>query len=86
MNVFEEFKTNITRRHFFAQGSHAVGWAALAALLGRDMGSGGGSTPTTVPVPGNSSRAEHRAHAFPGQGQASHLSAHGWRAAAAGSV
>ncbi|MFO0892061.1 MAG: DUF1501 domain-containing protein [Isosphaeraceae bacterium] len=25
-----------TRRHFFRRGAHAVGWAALASLLGRD--------------------------------------------------
>ncbi len=25
---------NMTRRHFFAAGSHAVGWAALTSLLG----------------------------------------------------
>ncbi len=36
MSAFEELKTNITRRHFFAQGSHAVGWAALSMLLGQD--------------------------------------------------
>ncbi len=35
MNLFQEFGRNITRRHFFAQGSHAVGWAALTSLLGR---------------------------------------------------
>ena len=34
MIAFNEFKQNITRRHFFAQGSNAVGWAALASLLG----------------------------------------------------
>jgi hypothetical protein len=34
MPSFQEFKQNITRRHFFAQGSHAVGWAALASLMG----------------------------------------------------
>lgn len=34
MLSFDEFKQNITRRHFFAQGSHALGWAALASLLG----------------------------------------------------
>ncbi|MHB8866694.1 MAG: DUF1501 domain-containing protein, partial [Pirellulaceae bacterium] len=40
MNAYESLKTNITRRHFFAQGSHAVGWAALSMLLGRDASSG----------------------------------------------
>src|SRR5882757_6362244 len=36
MSLFEEYARNVTRRHFFSQGSHAVGWAALASLLGRD--------------------------------------------------
>src|SRR6185437_11319351 len=36
MNLFQEFTRNITRRHFFAAGSHAVGWAALASLLDAD--------------------------------------------------
>jgi hypothetical protein len=34
MNPISEFEQNITRRHFFQQGSHAVGWAALASLVG----------------------------------------------------
>jgi hypothetical protein len=36
MNLFEEFKRNITRRYFFRVGSHAVGWAALMSLLEAD--------------------------------------------------
>ena len=32
MSFCNEFKTNITRRHFFARGSHLLGGAALAAL------------------------------------------------------
>jgi len=32
--LFDELKRNMTRRYFFARGSHAVGWAALATLLG----------------------------------------------------
>jgi len=36
MTPHQQFVQNITRRHFFAQGSHAVGWAALASLLGQD--------------------------------------------------
>jgi hypothetical protein len=35
MTVFDEFKRNITRRHFFAKGSHLLGTASLATLLGR---------------------------------------------------
>jgi Protein of unknown function (DUF1501) len=34
MNLFNDFTRNLTRRHFFQAGSHAVGWAALASLLG----------------------------------------------------
>src|SRR5262245_54379873 len=36
MSLYQEFATNITRRHFFRLGSHAVGWAALASLLDAD--------------------------------------------------
>ena len=36
MNLFDEFKQNITRRYFFSQGSHVLGAAALATLAGRD--------------------------------------------------
>jgi hypothetical protein len=34
MIPFQELTRNITRRHFFAKGSDAVGWAALASLMG----------------------------------------------------
>ncbi len=34
MNPFHEYGRHITRRQFFAHGAHALGWAALAALLG----------------------------------------------------
>jgi Protein of unknown function (DUF1501) len=40
MLPFSEFKTNITRRHFFAQGSHALGGAALASLMAASPGGG----------------------------------------------
>src|SRR5438132_6052251 len=33
MNPFNEFVQNMTRRHFFTTGAHAVGWGALASLL-----------------------------------------------------
>lgn len=36
MHPAEEYIQNITRRHFFSQGSHAVGWAALASLLAKE--------------------------------------------------
>src|SRR6266852_5192192 len=34
MNPFDQFTQNITRRHFFAQGSSLLGTAALASLCG----------------------------------------------------
>src|SRR5581483_662603 len=36
MHPFNEYVRNITRRHFFAAGSHLLGTAALATLLGPD--------------------------------------------------
>ena len=36
MNPFHDYVRNETRRQFFSRGSNAVGWAALAALLGRE--------------------------------------------------
>ena len=46
MTFFEEFRRNITRRHFFAQGGHVLGTAALASLLGgrTDAATGAGAT------------------------------------------
>jgi len=35
MNPFDQFGLNITRRYFFQQGSHVLGSAALASLLGQ---------------------------------------------------
>ena len=40
MLPFSEFKTNITRRHFFQQGSHVLGGAALASLMGASPAGG----------------------------------------------
>ena len=34
MNLFDNIRQNLTRRHFFQQGSHLLGGAALASLLG----------------------------------------------------
>src|SRR5215472_12777373 len=51
MNLFAEFTRNMTRRHFFSAGSHAVGWAALASLLGTDRASAAAkSTATAQPL------------------------------------
>ncbi len=37
MSLFNEFAQNITRRHFFSQGSHLLGGAALASLAGESV-------------------------------------------------
>jgi hypothetical protein len=68
MNPFDEFRRQETRRHFFGRSANAVGWAALASLLGRE-GAGGravGAEPDTGPgglkLPGLShfpARAKH---------------------------
>jgi hypothetical protein len=44
MELSQEFVRNMTRRHFFKAGSHAVGWAALASLLDADRS--GAAVPT----------------------------------------
>src|SRR3954470_6164938 len=36
MNPIDEHMRQETRRHFFSRGSNAIGWAARAALLGRE--------------------------------------------------
>ena len=67
MNPFQERIRHITRRYFFQQGSHAVGWAALASLLGREGISLGADTPkppvATPQIPQSlahyASKAEH---------------------------
>ena len=50
MHPIHEFTRNITRRYFFKQGSHAVGWAALASLLGSGRADGAGDS-AARPVP-----------------------------------
>src|SRR2546421_9013603 len=39
MTPLDAYKDTVTRRYFFKQGSHALGWAALSSLLGRGAGS-----------------------------------------------
>ncbi len=58
MNPIQEYVANITRRHFFRQGGHAVGWAALASLLGQERA--GGADKGDQPAP------QSRTH-FPGK-------------------
>ncbi len=41
MDLFQEYQRNVTRRYFFSQGSHAIGWASLASLMGRAPGIAG---------------------------------------------
>jgi hypothetical protein len=49
MTMFEEFQRNITRRHFFSKGSHLLGTAALASLMG---GTGQAADAQTAGQPG----------------------------------
>ena len=37
MSPFHEHMRSVTRRYFFARGSHAVGWAALSSLTARHL-------------------------------------------------
>jgi hypothetical protein len=37
MNLFEQFKLQETRRHFFSRGKNVMGYAALSSLLGEAM-------------------------------------------------
>ena len=37
MNAFEQLRLNMTRRHFFSQGSNVIGAAALASLMGQPL-------------------------------------------------
>ena len=54
---------DLTRRHFFRQGGHAVGWAALASLLAREGKASGKETPpagrAVVPAPHFPPKAKH---------------------------
>src|SRR5207248_2834000 len=56
MNPFNEYVRNITRRHFFATGSHAVGWAALASLL---KGERAVAAPAPTPLTHFAPKAKH---------------------------
>lgn len=41
MSLFSDYQLDLTRRHFFAKGSNAIGWAALSSLMGTGLyGSG----------------------------------------------
>src|SRR6188508_1068712 len=51
MHPLHEYAQNITRRYFFKQGSHAVGWAALASLLGSGRSAAGAGDAVGRPAP-----------------------------------
>lgn len=47
MSLFDDYRLNMTRRHFFSQGANLLGTAALTSLLGRTvMGSSPGGEAT----------------------------------------
>src|SRR5436309_11512304 len=56
MNPFNDFVQNMTRRHFFAAGAHAVGWGALASLLNAD----GVRAAAPAPVGPEKARTHHK--------------------------
>jgi hypothetical protein len=58
MNPIHEHTQAITRRYFFKQGSHAVGWAALMSLLGEQAR---GQTPQGAPT-GHRAAMPHTHH------------------------
>ncbi len=63
MNLGQEFIQAITRRHFFRQGSHVLGSAALASLVGTDRLAGALSA---AEVNGSRAPLVGRSH-FPGK-------------------
>ncbi|WP_437203864.1 DUF1501 domain-containing protein [Planctomicrobium sp. SH664] len=48
MSLFDDYRLNLTRRHFLGQGTHLLGGAALATLLGQ--GTGHASSPAGAPA------------------------------------
>src|SRR5262245_46531233 len=58
MNLFNEYVRSITRRHFFAAGSHAVGWAALASLLNGERAAAA-PAPMKAPMTHFAPKAKH---------------------------
>ena len=40
MNLFDQYKLNLTRRHFFSAGSNVLGTAALSSLMGTPLRAG----------------------------------------------
>src|SRR5262245_21134046 len=58
MSLFNEYVRNITRRHFFAAGSHVVGGAALATLLNSERASAA-PAPVRTPMTHFAPKAKH---------------------------
>jgi hypothetical protein len=60
MNPFDEYRLQITRRHFFQRGSHALGWGALASLVGVDRLAGpADASPVQSPLNHFPGKAKH---------------------------
>ena len=60
MNLGDELTRNITRRYFFSQGSHALGWASLATLLGQSGAlANSAAAPAHYPQPHFLPKAKH---------------------------
>jgi hypothetical protein len=58
MTAFEDFRLNLTRRHFLTAGSHLLGTAALASLAGNAFGNAT-SRQASPPGPHFAPRAKH---------------------------
>ena len=82
MNPFDEYVRYETRRQFFGRGANAVGWAALASLLGP---SAGAASRAATDGRRRGGRAAGLTALRP-QGEAGHLPAHGRRPVADGPV
>ncbi len=54
----KQFGLNLTRRHFFTQGSHLLGWASLATLMGVGK-QGQAADGTKAPGPHYAPKAKH---------------------------
>jgi hypothetical protein len=59
MNLFSNHRLAFTRRHFFQQGSHLLGGAALASLLGREAFAAGGLNQPTTNLQHFTAKAKH---------------------------
>ncbi|MBM4002425.1 MAG: DUF1501 domain-containing protein [Planctomycetes bacterium] len=67
MQMPDDFRTNITRRYFFARGSHAIGGAALATLLGDTGIRGSAGLAGAVEAAGSEPKSAATRTHFPGK-------------------